>query len=434
MYALPDILFLSAVLAVRAQFVPPSEGPLVASTNYVGASNGSLSKTQVVTGKAFNRFITIWFENTDLSTANSTTTFDDLANQGIRLDQYCSLTHPSQPNYVASVGGDFFGMWDDSLCHIPPNISTVVDLLEEKNISWASYQENIPFDGYEGLSFSSKNYVNTSEPDFVFYVRRHNPTIIYDSVASEPSRLSRHRNFNDFAADVNASALPQWVIVTPNMLNDGRNTSIDYSAQWLEYWLVPLLNDTNFNDNSTLIVLTFDENESDNENNCVLTLLLGGAVPQSLRGTTDLTYYTHYSLLSTIEANWGLGSLGRGDTNKTLSNVFSFVAEATGYTNVNVSSNDILTNATGTIPGPLNPVLYVPFTAPNTAAVGAGGGPVFIGPGMDTSFTVAVAPSPVNLTAQIRRCLGSARATAPMRLRIRTARVEAARRKAEMGR
>ena len=67
---------------------------------------------------------------------------------------------------------------------------------------------------------------------------------------------------------------------------------------------------------------------------------------------------------------------------------------------MNVSSSHVLTNATGTIPGPLNPGLYVPFTAPNTSAVGAGGGPVFVAPGMNTSFTAAVAPPPVNLTQQ----------------------------------
>jgi hypothetical protein len=33
--------------------------------------------------------------------------------------------------------------------------------------------------------------------------------------------------------------------------------------------------------------------------------------------------------------------LGRGDTNKKLSNVFKYAAEALGYTNVNVPLNDI---------------------------------------------------------------------------------------------
>ena len=55
---------------------------------------------------------------------------------------------------------------------------------------------------------------------------------------------------------------------------------------------------------------------------------------------------------------------------------------------------------TGNIPGPLNAAYYVPFTAPNTSAVGAGGGPVFIASGLDTNFTAASAPAPVNLTAK----------------------------------
>lgn len=87
-------------------------------------------------------------------------------------------------------------------------------------------------------------------------------------------------------------------------------------------------------------------------------------------------------------------------SHRTLSNVFSFVAAATNYTNLNVSSESVLTNATGTISGPLNPNQYVPFTAPNTSAIGAGGGPVFVSPGMNTSFTAAVAPAPVNLTQE----------------------------------
>ncbi|KAH9016787.1 phosphoesterase family-domain-containing protein [Lactarius pseudohatsudake] len=396
------LLIIPAVLAAQApQFVPPSEGPLVESTNYVGANNGSLSKSTVVAGKSFDRFIQIWIENTDFESANSTAAFSDLAKQGIFLDQYYALTHPSEPNYMAAAGGDFWGCDDDNLYHLPPNVSTIVDLLEAKSISWASYQENLPSDGFEGFNSTSVNYLNTSAPAYAYYVRKHNPTIFYDSVASVPSRLARHRNFNDFAADVNASAVPQWLFVTPNMVNDGHDTTIDFAGQWVDYWLAPLLNDTNFNDNRTLILLTFDETETYTVNNHIFAVLLGGAVPESARGTVDSTYYTHYSSLSTVEANWGLGSLGRGDTNKTLSNVYSFVANATGYTNLDIAPADIpLTNTTGIIPGPLNVQHYVPITAPNTSAVGAGGGAVFVASGLDTSFTAASAPAPVNLTAQ----------------------------------
>jgi hypothetical protein len=214
------------------------------------------------------------------------------------------------------------------------SISTIVDLLEAKNISWASYEENLPWDGYTGFkyvaslfvwkhystqhfsSYSSPDYLNTSAPHYVFYVRKHDPLIIYDSVATNSQRAALIRNFNDFATDVNASVIPQWSFITPNMVDDAHDTDINFLSQWLQYWLLPLLNDTNFNDNKTLILLTFDENETYTVNNQIFAILLGGAIPTSMRGTIDSTYYTHYSALSTVQANWGLGSLGRGDTNK----------------------------------------------------------------------------------------------------------------------
>lgn len=147
--------------------------------------------------------------------------------------------------------------------------------------------------------------------------------IIYDSVATVPERAARHRNFNDFAKDVTEDALPQWIFVTPNIVNDAHDTGIDFGAQWLNFWLLPLLEDKRFNTENTLILLTFDENGSHNINNQIFSVLLGNAVPKKLHGTTDSTYYTHYSSMSTVQNNWRLGSLGRGDTNKSAF-VFSF--------------------------------------------------------------------------------------------------------------
>jgi phospholipase C len=95
---------------------------------------------------------------------------------------------------------------------------------------------------------------------------------------------------NDFAVDVNASALPQHVWITPNLVNDAHDTDVTFVSAWLSYWLVPLLNNTQFNNNRTLIQLTFDENESYSIQNTVYTVLLGGAVPENLRGTNDSTF------------------------------------------------------------------------------------------------------------------------------------------------
>ena len=83
-----------------------------------------------------------------------------------------------------------------------------------------------------------------------------------------------------------------------------------------------------------------------------------------------------------------------------MSNVYQLVANVTGYNNTEVTGSAIpLTNLTTTIAGPLNPEMWFPFTAPNVSAVGAGGGSVFLAPGVNTNFTVANAPMPINLTA-----------------------------------
>lgn len=39
--------------------------------------------------------------------------------QGILLSQYYAVTHPSEPNYAAAAGGDFWAMHDDNYYNIP---------------------------------------------------------------------------------------------------------------------------------------------------------------------------------------------------------------------------------------------------------------------------------------------------------------------------
>ncbi|KAH8989948.1 hypothetical protein EDB86DRAFT_2941706 [Lactarius hatsudake] len=52
-------------------------------------------------------------------------------------------------------------------------------------------------------------------------------------------------------------------------------------------------------------------------NNWIPTPSLG-AVLENAHGTVDSAYYKHYTSPSTVEANWGLVSLGRSDPNSTV--------------------------------------------------------------------------------------------------------------------
>ncbi|KDE09355.1 hypothetical protein MVLG_00669 [Microbotryum lychnidis-dioicae p1A1 Lamole] len=385
---------------ISTPFSPPSTSPTSQTTNYTGASNGTLTNGPVVAGKSFDRFIQIWLENTDFATAASSPTFQKLAGEGVTLTSYYGVTHPSEPNYIAAATGDFFGLDNDQFRALPKNVSTIVDLLEAKNISWASYQENMPYDGFTGFNYTENNYLTgNASQHYTYYVRKHNPTIICNSVAGVESRGLRHRNFNDLAADVTAGKVSQWVFITPNLVNDAHDTNIDFTSAWLEYFLAPLLQNPNFNDNRTLILLTFDENETYTIANQIWTLALGGALPSSLMNKTDDNYYTHYSSLSTVEANWGLGTLGRGDANKTMNNVYSWVANATDVSLNGLTGNSTLplTNLTGVFPGPLNADQWTPVLAPAILnATSPTGGAIFVDASVDRSLTSF---TPINLTA-----------------------------------
>ncbi|KUI55240.1 putative acid phosphatase [Cytospora mali] len=286
------------------------------------ATAKTLSPVSNVKGKAFDRIAIIWNENTDYDLAIGDPNLAWLAKKGITLENYFAVTHPSEPNYVASHGGDYFGMDNDKFNFIDSNVSTLADLLEEKNIAWGEYQEDMPYSGFEGFAWvNQKSGAND-------YVRKHNPAVIYNKNSGQTDRLAVIKNLTLFYEDLENDTLPQWMFITPNMTSDGHDTSVTVAGAWTRNFLEPLLNDERFMKN-TLVLVTFDENSSYAIQNRVLAILLGDAVPSNLVGTTDSNFYNHYSEIATVEANWDLNTLGRWDVG---ANVFSFVAEKTGDT------------------------------------------------------------------------------------------------------
>lgn len=286
----------------------------------VAAPSGGYKTSDWVKGKAFDRVAIIWLENTDYDLAVGDPSLKALAKKGITLTNHFAVTHPSMPNYVASISGDYYGINHDDLTAIPSNVSSIVDLLEAKKISWAAYQEDMPYTGFQGFDYRNQQ---TGAND---YVRKHNPPVLHDSVANQPSRLNQIKNLTLFYEDLKADALPQWMFITPNMTSDGHDSTVTVAGTWSKNFLDPLLNDKKFMKN-TLVILTFDENHTYTQQNRIVAILLGDAVPKKLVGTSDNNFYNHYSEIATVQANWGLDTLGRWDVG---ANVFDFVAKQTG--------------------------------------------------------------------------------------------------------
>jgi len=250
-------------------------------------------------------------------------------------------------------------MDSDDLFNFPRNFSSVVDLLEDKGISWAEYQEDMPFTGFQGFSFPNPR---TGADD---YVRKHDPLILFESVTSNPKRLANIRNFTLFERDLAARALPQWIFITPNMTNDAHDTNITFGGRWSLGFVERLLENRQLKEEKTLIVLTFDENENKSQPNRVFTILLGSAIPQRMVGKTDDYFYSHYSAISTVEANWNLHTLGRWDVG---ANVFDFVAQKTGDTMRKPQNIDAIV-LNGSYPGIFNSKKFAKQAIPNTRLV-----------------------------------------------------------------
>jgi hypothetical protein len=195
--------------------------------------------------------------------------------------------------------------------------------------------------------------------------------VTYDSVTNVGERLLNLESFDTFQRTFAAKKVPEFVFMTPNMMNDGHNTTLDYATKWSHKFLQPLLAEQAF-DERTLIALTYDESETYSEPNHIVTLLLGNAIPPALKGTEDDTFYTHYSILSTLQANWGLHNLGRYDVG---ANVFKFVADKVGYTANKDPENLPTVNNSVSYPGILNddPTRRLPIPVPNMKLVGASG-------------------------------------------------------------
>jgi acid phosphatase len=218
----------------------------------------------------------------------------------------------------------------------------------------------MPYSGYQGFQYLNQE---TQAND---YVRKHDPLILFQRIVQDPTSLTKIKNFTEFDVDYKNQELPQWAFITPNMTNDGHDSSIQVAGNWAYNWLTPLLNDTYFTQ-KTLVVLTFDENETYADKNKVFTLLLGD-IPEALQGTTDDTYYDHYTLLSSVQANWGLPNLGRGDCG---ANVFQIIANVTGFQNKVVDTTNQYNNQSGA--GWISDSA-LPLPAPQLQCQGAGGG------------------------------------------------------------
>lgn len=251
--------------------------------------------SSLIPGKYFDHFFLIIFENQGYSDVTQNSDFMNFANQGRLLTQFYAEQHPSQPNYITILAADHMGVNDDNVHDIDG--TNLVDLLEQKGVSWKSYNEDYPGNCYTG---SKKGK----------YARKHTPFISFTDISGNKQRCAKIVEGKELDNDLNnLQNLPQFMFFTPNLNDDGHDTDLETAGAFLSSFFKSRLQKFPA---KTLVVVTWDEGEgSDWDSNHIYTAMVGSMVP---KGTKDGQKYGMPSFTRLIEENWGLGSLGREDT------------------------------------------------------------------------------------------------------------------------
>jgi phospholipase C len=262
------------------------------------------ARSSVPAGRHFDQVVIVVLENEGTDQALADPYIASLTRRAAWFSHYYAITHPSFPNYLAIVAGTTFGIDND---HRPAPLkgATIADRLEEKNLTWKAYAEDYPGGCYLGSGAGAGRLAPGAAPTEL-YVRKHVPLLAFASIESNPGRCAHVVGASQFMRDARAGKLPNYSFYTPNMFNDGHDTSLEASSKWLQGF-IHALESTVAMHQRTLVVITWDE--GGNRDNKVLTLLLGNVVnpgkyPDPL---------THYSLLRSIEDNFRLDPVAAGD-------------------------------------------------------------------------------------------------------------------------
>ena len=255
-------------------------------------------------GKHFDHVIIVVMENEGTSQALADPRIASLAKEAAWLSNYHALAHPSLPNYLALVAGTTFGVTRDHV-ETPLKVESIVDRLEEKGLTWKSYAEDFPGGCFLRSEAGSVRLTPRATPT-ALYAKRHVPLLNFASVQTNSRRCSRVVNADQFLADARGNRLPNYSFYSPNLVDDGHDAPLSTASAWLQRF-VHEFKGTTAARRRTLLVVVWDEGGG--KDNGVLAMLFGDVVKPA-RYSTALT---HYSVLRTIEENFGLAPLADGD-------------------------------------------------------------------------------------------------------------------------
>jgi hypothetical protein len=226
--------------------------------------------------------------------------YNQLANHYGLATQFYSNQHSSLPALMWFVAGAPVETNNDtvSCSHSEDNI--VRELLKH-GYTWRSYQENMPYAGFQGLYGGTDND----------YYRRHNPLIDFSDVCPGTYQDTRSVPYSQMATDF-ARGTVNYAYITPNATEDAHSGSLAAADQWLQANVPAILARPEFSSGGDgILFIVWDEATLATDNRCsatvsqgcggrTATLVIGPRVKSGYKST--ITYHNENVLKTTCVA------------------------------------------------------------------------------------------------------------------------------------
>ncbi len=218
--------------------------------------------------------------------------------------QFYSDQHSSLPALMWFVAGAAVTTNNDTTSCEHSEDNVVRELLK-RGYSWRSYQEDLPSAGFQGLYGGTDDY----------YYRRHNPLIDFTDVCPATGQDLNVVPFTQMAKDLADGKGPNYAWITPDIMDDAHNGTLEAADQWLQDHVPAILARPEFGSGGDgILFIVWDESDLSDDNRCSATVAngCGGRTatlvigPQVKPGYQSTITYHNENVLSTVCASMGL--------------------------------------------------------------------------------------------------------------------------------
>ena len=298
----------------------------------------------------YQHIIEIMMENTSYSTIIGNPLapqINGLAGKFGLATDYFGVTHPSEPNYVANIGGSFFGIQDDNQFYCTPALAstdptcagtTVDHTVSAPNLAsqltaagrtWRGYFQSLPPVPPSGVIMTGPNangpysFKWPSSSD-ALYASKHNPFVNFTNTQGDLANMVPD---TQLATDLASGDLASFSLIVPDQCHDMHGTGpcadeaglISAGDSYVGNTVSEIMASKVWQEGRNAIVITWDEDDfsdigqpstgccgADPGGGRVVTIVITNKGEQPI---TDNTPYNHYSLLRSYEDAFGLPCL-----------------------------------------------------------------------------------------------------------------------------